>query len=310
MGKLMNSKTTQAMLLQRFMHAYTSVSMKSKYDASVEMVRNADAIMVLGTKIATDSPELYEMLEVLSKKEDVKIIYSHPIDDPAMRDITKQFMKYEPGSEEGVIALLAYYLLEGGNLPQETKSFLDTLDVAYLEAESNTGEEEFEETVGLFKVANTKVLILGDDVMAHPRVQNIAKICALIENSYDISIYIASNLVNEVEISQTSAVDAELQEVEDLPEYNGTVIYHAHGLPKDDKSLHGSVQFANAARISDGDFISIAFGGQTINREFKIDNELKGTIAINPISDIDVVVQRYKFERSKINKINQNSENR
>lgn len=310
MGKLMNSKTTQAMLLQRFMHAYTSVSMKNKYDASVEMIRNSDAIMVLGTKIATDSPELYEILEVLSKKEDVNIIYSHPIDDPAMRDITNQFMKYEPGSEEGVIALLAYYLLKGENLPQETKNFLDTLDVAYLEAESNTGEEEFEETVGLFKAANTKVLILGDDVMAHPRVQNIAKVCALIENSYDISIYIASNLVNEVDISQTSAVDAELQEVEDLPEYNGTVIYHAYGLPKDDKSLHGSVQFANAAKISDGDFISIAFGGQTINREFKIDNELKGTIAINPISDIDVVVQRYKFERSKINKINQNSESR
>ena len=308
MGKLMNLKTTQAMLLQRFMHAYSAVSSKKQYDASVKMIQNADAIMVLGTKIATDSPELYEILEVLSKKEDVKIVYSHPIDDPAMRDIVNQFMKYEPGSEEGVIALLAYYLLEGENLPQKTKSFLDALDIAYLEAESNTGEEEFEETVALFKEANTKVLILGDDVMAHPRAQNIAKICALIENSYDISIYIASSLVNEVKMSQTSAVDAELQEVEDLPEYNGTVIYNAHGVDENDKSLHGSVQFANAARISDGDFISIAFGGQTINREFKIDNELKGTIAINPT--FDVAVQGYKFERSRINKINQNSESR
>ncbi|HIP20947.1 MAG TPA: hypothetical protein EYG70_07465 [Sulfurimonas sp.] len=310
MGKIINSKTTQAMLLQHFMHAYTAVSSKKRYDACVEIIQNADAIMVLGTKIATDSPELYKMLEVLSRKEDVKIVYSHPIDDPAMRAITNQFMKYEPGSEEGVIALLAYYLLEGENLPERTKNFLDALDVAYLEAESNTGEEEFEETVALFKAANTRVLILGDDLMAHPRAQNIAKICALIENNYDISIYIASSLVNEMEISQTSAVDAELQEVEDLPEYNGTVIYHAHGLHKDDKSLHGSVQFANAAKISDGDFISIAFDGQTINREFKIDNELKGTIAINPISDIDVQLQRYKFERSKINKINQNSESR
>ncbi len=308
MGKLMNSKTTQAMLLQRFMHAYTAVSMKKKYNACVEMIQNADAIMVLGTKIATDSPELYEILEVIFKKEDVKIVYSHPIDDPAMRDIVNQFMKYEPGSEEGVIALLAYYLLEGERLPVKTRSFLEELDIAYLEAESNTGEEEFEETVALFKAANTKVLILGDDVMAHPRAQNIAKICALIENSYDISIYIASSLVNEVKISQTSALDAELQEVEDLPEYNGTVIYNAHGVDENDKSLHGSVQFANAARISDGDFISIAFGGQTINREFKIDNELKGTIAINPT--FDVAVQGYKFERSRINKINQNSESR
>ena len=68
------------------------------------------------------------------------------------------------------------------------------------------------------------------------------------------------------------------------------------------------MQFAQAAKISDGDFISVSFGGQTINREFKIEDDLKGTIALNPTFDLAVDASRYKFERSRINKINQNSE--
>ncbi|MDQ7042122.1 MAG: hypothetical protein Q9M34_01180 [Sulfurimonas sp.] len=275
-----------------------------------EVIKNADSVMVLGTKVATDSPKLYESLQVLSKKENTNIVYSHPIDDPAMRTISTQFMKYEPGSEEGIIALLAYYLLKDETLSIEAKSFLAELDIAYLEAESNTGEEEFEKISESFNCAKNKVLIVGDDLILHPRAQNIAKICALIQNNYDLSLCFTSSIVNEMKMFEDALVEKGLEEVQELPEYNGTVIYNTHGVDTGEKSLYGSAQFANAARISDGDFISISFGEQTVNREFKIDNELKGTIAINTIFESDVVSQKYKFERSKINKINQNSESR
>jgi len=95
-------------------------------------------------------------------------------------------------------------------------------------------------------------------------------------------------------------------------EFNGTVIYHSNPVLQfnaytniakqldKDTTLRGSAQFAQAAKISDGDRIEISFGSRTIQRNFKLDNELKGTIALNPIFDDVADASKYKFEKSKI----------
>jgi len=106
--------------------------------------------------------------------------------------------------------------------------------------------------------------------------------------------------------------NGELEELDDLPEFNGTIIYHCdpvlqfnnytlktEQLPKDN-FLRGSAQFSVAARISDGDLVEVSFGGETIQRKFKLDDELKGTVALNPTFDISVDAGRYRFEKSKI----------
>ena len=106
--------------------------------------------------------------------------------------------------------------------------------------------------------------------------------------------------------------NATLDEVSDLPEFNGVVIYHsnpvlqfnnytnsAEQLEKD-RTLRGSVQFSAAARVSDGEEIEITFGKQIVKRVFKLDEELKGTIALNPTFDISVDASEYKFLKSKI----------
>jgi len=263
----------------------------------------ADMTMVLGMRISMGSPELYDSL-----KESSKVVYAHPIEDVAMQNIAQQFMKYEPGSEEGVLALLAYHLLKAVTLPKDKKTFLDDLDLAYLEAESNTGEEEYEEIIESFEQASHPLLIVGDDVLTHDRAENIAKICALIQEYSSVSVMLVPSY--ELDKSEKIELNGKLEEVEELPEYNGTVIYNSTSTQESENTLYGSAQFATAAHISDGDFISISFGGQTVNRTFKIDSELKGTIAINPTLGIDVESTRYKFERSKISKINQKSESR
>lgn len=267
---------------------------------SLEDLKNSQNILVLGTRVSTDSSELYNTLKDVSKKGTANVVYAHPIEDALMQKVATQFIKYEPGSEEGVIALLAYYLLEETQLPLEQREFLSDLDVAYLEAESNTGEEEFEAIVKLFDQSTSNTLVLGDDLVAHSRSENIARIATLIEENSALRVYTVSGVNREF-----TAPSGALEEVEELPEYNGTVIYNSNSQEKSESYLSGSAQFATAARIDDGDFISISFGGQTLNREFKIDSGLKGTIAINPTFDIAVDKDRYKFERSKINKINQ-----
>jgi len=329
------------------------------------------------------------------------------------------------------MALLANELLKDAELDESERAFFDDLDIGYLGAESNIGDEELSLMSKSFSRAQNRVLIVGSDMFAHLRSQNIAKLAAMIEKYTTFSLlvvpsevntlgaslicdldkdesldnvvgynaegkfvisslegsdlatpalnqqegtvvsidnrvlplnaalrfsgYNLNNIANEFglrkentieytsELKSTSGfkaiafdnlenfltpygadergylldeivceIDSELDEIDDLPEFNGTIIYHSNPvlqfnaytnktkqLARDD-SLRGSAQFAAAARISDGDEVEINFASKTIKRIFKLDSELKGTIALNPTFDKSVDVNRYKFEKSKI----------
>lgn len=308
MNALMSLNSSELELFQIFMNAYSSISNVKHYSGSIEKVKNSDGVIVLGTRLSSENKELFEALKLASKNKSAKILYAHPLEDIAMQDLASQFMKYEAGAEEGVIALFANYLLRGTNLSSETQTFLDDLDLGYLEAESNIGEEEFQEMIELFENAKSRVFVIGNDIMAHKRAQNIAKLCALIEQNSEFSFLVLPDAKEMLDKFSTNEISNSIESVEELPEFNGTVIYNIKSEDTDDNSLNGSAQFARAAKISDGDFVSVSFAGKSINRVFKVRDELKGTIAINPTFDITVDPKRYKFERSQINKINQNSE--
>ena len=91
--------------------------------------------------------------------------------------------------------------------------------------------------------------------------------------------------------------DGMLEDVAELPEYNGTVIYHSNPVLQfnaytnttkqleKDTTLRGSAQFAQAAKISDGDSLEISFGKRIINRKFK----LLHLILMNVINDLIIV---------------------
>jgi NADH-quinone oxidoreductase subunit G len=73
-------------------------------------------------------------------------------------------------------------------------------------------------------------------------------------------------------------------------------------LPKEN-FLIGSAQFSVAAKISDGDTVEIGYKEEKIQRVFRVDSQLKGTIALNPTFDINVDASRYRFEKSKIKRV-------
>jgi NADH-quinone oxidoreductase subunit G len=118
-------------------------------------------------------------------------------------------------------------------------------------------------------------------------------------------------LLDEVACDTESGIEP----IEELPEFNGTVIYNCNPVLQfnmftnktkqleKDTTLRGSAQFAAAAKISDGDEIEINFKNRTIKRKFKLDDELKGTIAINPTFDIGQDPSSYRFEKSKIMRV-------
>jgi len=420
-----------ARLYGDFMKAYSSVSGKLHHSASMNAVKQADAIIVIGTRIATDNPMVRYAIRTASQHNGAKIVYAHPLEDTLMKNTATQFMKYEVGTEEGVMALLANELLKNSDVDEQTRAFLDDLDLGYLEAESNVGDDELTLMTKSFKRARNHVLVIGSDVFAHKRAGNIAKLAALIEKYTEFSLLIVPSEVNTAGVSLTCKLDidenisnvvaynaegdfimsslkdsdlampalnqvegtivnvdnqvlplnvalsfegyilndianalglrkentidytkeldtskgfqaiafddlenfltpygedkrgyildevsceadASIEAIEDLPEFNGTVIYNcnpvlqfneftnkAHQLEKD-TSLRGSAQFAAAARIADGDIVEISFASKTLQRVFKLDDELKGTIALNPTFDLGQDFSRYRFEKSKI----------
>ncbi|ADN09873.1 2Fe-2S iron-sulfur cluster-binding protein [Sulfurimonas autotrophica] len=420
-----------ARLYGEFMSAYSTVSGKLHHSGSMDAVKQADAVIVIGTRIATDNPMVRYAVRTASQHNGAKIVYAHPLEDTLMKNTATQFMKYEVGTEEGVMALLANELLKNSDVDEQTRAFLDDLDLGYLEAESNVGDDELTLMTKSFKRARNHVLVIGSDVFAHKRAKNIAKLAALIEKYTDFSLVIVPTEVNSAGVALTCKLDVDenisnvvaynaegdfimsslkdsdlampalnqvegtvvnvdnqilplnvalsfkgytlndianalglakentidytkeldtskgfksiafddlenfltphgedkrgyildevlcemdskIEAIEDLPEFNGTVIYNcnpvlqfneftnkAHQLEKD-TNLRGSAQFAAAARIADGDVIQISFASKTLQRVFKLDDELKGTIALNPTFDLGQDFSRYRFEKSKI----------
>ena len=420
-----------ARVFGEFMRAYSSVSGKLHHSGSLDAIKHSDAVIVIGSRIATDNPGVRYALTTASKHNGAKIVYAHPMEDTLMQNVTTQMMKYEVGTEEGVIALLAHEILKDADIDESERAFFNDLDFGYICAETNIGEEELSFMSKSFARAKKRTLVIGNDLMAHERAANIAKLAALIEKHSDFSLVVVPREVNTLGVSLINSLDhdenipdvvgynakgefvisslegadlavpalnqqegtvvsidnrvlptnvalqfegytlndiarafgiekdetieytkelskvsgfkgiafddlenflspmgednrgylldevvceanGELEELDDLPEFNGTIIYHCdpvlqfnnytlktEQLPKDN-FLRGSAQFSVAARISDGDLVEVSFGGETIQRKFKLDDELKGTVALNPTFDISVDAGRYRFEKSKI----------
>jgi len=418
----------------QFMKSYSSISGKLHHSGSLEAIKQADAAIMIGSRISTDNPGVRYALTTAARHNGAKIVYAHPMEDALMQNTATQMMKYEVGTEEGVIALLASSILADADLSDEDRKFFNDLDMGYISSETNIGEEELAGMMKSFSRAKNRVIIIGNDCISHERSDNIAKLAALIEKHSDFSLVVVPSDVNTLGVSLINSLDKDenisnvvgynangsfvisslqgsdlnvpalnqqegtfvsinntvlptnvaldfdgynlnnlataldidtkntvdytqfldkkkgfksiafddlenfldkygndvrgyildeiscemdgkIEELDDMPEYNGTVIYQANPVLQfnaytnntkqleKDNTLRGSAQFSVAAKISDGDLVEITFGDTKIQRTFKLDEELKGTVALNPTFDIDVDSSRYRFEKSKIMRV-------
>jgi len=423
----------EARAYQNFMSAYSSISGKIGFGGSLDAVCQSDGIIVLGGRITTDNPVVRYSVTTAARHNGAKVVYMHPMEDDLLQNVVTQFVKYEVGTEEGVVAMLAKTLLEGCDLSEETQAFFDGLDEGYLCAESNVGDEEYAHITKSFIRAKRKTLVIGSDVITHKRASNIARLCAMIETYTEFSVVVIPVNVNTIGVSLICELDVDnggedvvgynaagdytmgsigdvnltlpslnsqegtfvsinhqvlptnvavayegytlndlasslgvmsdntidytsklplskgfngksfddlgnfysalgednrgyilenmdvkaegvLEEIDDLPEFNGTVVYHCNPINQfnsytartsqleKEAILRGSAQFAAAAKIADGDKIRLEFPRSTQERIFKLDSTLKGTIALVPAYDVGfgALNEQYRFEKVKI----------
>lgn len=388
---------------QDFIRSYGSSSGYHVFGGDMQVLATSDIVISFGVWFQDERAESITLVCETFKEKKPEIVYMHPIEDRALHSGITQFIKYEAGSEEGVAALLAYMLLKEKKLPQEIEDVLEDLDIGYLSAESNVGEEEFESMRTLIGDSSTISLIVGSDVYTHPKAGQIAKLLALLERYAQVNVlclpparnalgiallcqlddvaegssvvyqsckegtYVnldkcvyrnddmklsevggLNSVGNVLELNaqdllgysnrlpkdkgfqvlsrndlmkhcmyqlapQEQTSDFALDEIDDLPVYDGAVIY-TYGVtsPITEKNrlegiLSGSKQFAMAAKLQDGDLISFEIGGAKFTRVFKIDTHMKGVIALNPTFDIKLsasLISSYRFSRLAFENIN------
>ncbi len=193
------------------MNAYGSVTGKLLADGTLDKLTKSRAVIVMGTRINDDAPIVKYHLNMASKWQRARVVYMHPIVDDEISNIVTQFIKYEAGSEEGVVALLADTLLKDVELPDSVRAVLNDLDIGNLSAESNVGEEELE---ALRKSLIKKVgysLVVGSDLYAHPRAENIAKLLALFEKYAGFNVICVPPAGNAMGISLICELDDEVE---------------------------------------------------------------------------------------------------
>lgn len=200
----------QAKSYQNFISAYSTISGKQLYGGSIGDIGSSDAIIVMGMRVDDDSHQVKYQMTMASKRNRAKIVYMHPIEDLNIQNIVTQFIKYEVGSEEGVMALLADTILKNIDVPSDIKDMLDDLDIGNLSAESNVGEEELEELFKTLKRKKNISIVVGADLYAHTRSENIAKVLALLEKYANFNVIAVPTDTNTLGVALICDLDDEV----------------------------------------------------------------------------------------------------
>jgi len=272
---------------QSFMSAYSSVSGKSAFSGSLDAIAQSDGIIVLGGRVSTDNPAVRYAMTTAARHNGAKIIYMHPLEDVLLQNVVTQNVRYEAGSEEGVVAMLAKTLLESCDVDDETKAFLDSLDEGYLCAESNVGDEEFAQISKSLRRAQRKTLIIGSDVLSHKRASNIARLCALIETATDFSLVVIPQTVNTVGVSLICDLDRD-EEIADVVGYNayGDFVLGSFGeCTMEMPSLNqqeGTFVSLNYQLLATN--VAVAFEGYCLN-------DIASSLGVKSLNTIDYTVQ-------------------
>ena len=201
--KLVNK---EAKKFQNFLNAFAGVSGKCLYGAKQETLEGFDFALTLGLSVSTDSQKIFKVLENAKNNRGAYIAYMHPLEDSSLEKIADTHIKYEVGSEEGLVAMLANVLVKTEG-KEKYYSFFNELDEGYICGESSVGEEEFEDLSEKFSQCKKPVLIVGPDLYNHARSKNISKILGMISKYSDIEVLIVSSELNTLGVALICDLD-------------------------------------------------------------------------------------------------------
>lgn len=253
-----------------------------------------DLVISVGTLPSRQDANLLEAMQK-SLESGSKLVYLFTMEDTNLVEKSSFFSRYEVGSEEGVFALLAKSFLNNVSLPESMVDYFEEMDDGYISAESNLGEEEIEEIEALYAKANKVVLVIGEDVLKHPKAANIAHLAGVIANYGNAKLFITGMKNEELCLDNN---ETSLEEVAEIKSFDGVVVYECPASEAEEEAfLIGSAQFQMAAKVQNNDVIDVMINQKAYRRTFKKDEHLKGVIALMPCTKMGDV---YPYHVAKI----------
>lgn len=202
----------EARAYQKFMQAYGSITGKNLFGGTLKGISDSRAVIIFGTRIHDDAPNVKYHINMASKWNRARVAYLHPMRDEEMQNIVTQFMQYQPGSEEVAAAQLVSALLcENEEMPKKVRTVLDGFDSEALSDQSGIGSD----AINLLKKSLIKKhgfsLVVGSDLYAHPRAENIAKLLALLEKYAGFNVVCVPPAGNAMGVSLICELDDEIE---------------------------------------------------------------------------------------------------
>ncbi len=214
--KLVNN---DAYMYRKFLDNFASTSGVNLYNGDLKTVQNSNFVVSVGTALKTDSPNsgfAFNNALVMNKGAG---LYFHPLGDPVVEGYSKNILsvQHKVGAEEAVLYLILD--LFGKNLPVETADYLKSFhtickqtvgegdETKEIEIDENSlfelaGIEDFSEKLPKLLAKKDKFsLIVGEDLYAHPKSKNLAKLLGLIQKYTDFSVVIIPSQTNTLGVS-------------------------------------------------------------------------------------------------------------
>jgi len=201
-----NLVNDEAKAFGSFMDAFASTANTSLYNATLDDLSKSDFIVSVGSALSHDNPMVKFAIAKAVNHRKAYVSYIHPIVDSEISNIVTQYIKNEVGSEEAALAMIADVFMEDKSSQEE---FFESLDIGYLSGESNISTEE----IDLLKIFSTRkkdrVLIIGEDIINHPRANNIAMIAGMLQKSGIFKVLVIPPVTNSLGVSLICELESE-----------------------------------------------------------------------------------------------------
>ena len=199
-----NLVNEEAKKYQDFMKAFKSTANTSLYNCDIDYLKTCDYAISVGSSLQSDNPMVkFAMAQAVNYKK-AFIASIHPIEETPIANVISMYIKNEVGSEEAALAMLAQIFVED---KQSQKEFFDSLDFGYLSGESNISEEELDTLKEKLTRKNRPVLVIGEDVINHPRANNIALIAGYIQKNTNFKVLVIPTVTNTLGVSLICDLD-------------------------------------------------------------------------------------------------------
>lgn len=233
-------------------------------------------ILNLAPLLSLQAPTLAASLK------DAEILSVSPLQD---LKLPGELIKCEIGAQSFVLALICASFCD--------EPYFAELDLEYLSGESSVGEEEIEQIAEFLQSGCDALLIDDALIKTHPDAENIRAFLSLIAAKFGVKIL--SLRGERADLGAQERVN--LSPLKEPENFDGAVVFKHDA----DEQLIGGRYFSMVAKIKHGDRVRIKTPHLNLEKEFILDEELKGTIAL--LGSGGQGFGGYNFELAEISKV-------